>query len=59
MGHAENKCEVCYSMEHDDGTRQWSAEIRAEPRRQGGRLVSRWLWEERGGREERGGGEGE
>jgi hypothetical protein len=25
MGHAENKCEVCFSMEHDDGTRQWSS----------------------------------
>ncbi|MCI88436.1 hypothetical protein A2U01_0109723, partial [Trifolium medium] len=43
MGHAENKCEVRYSMEQDDGIRQWSAEIRAEPRRQGGRLASRWL----------------
>jgi hypothetical protein len=50
MGHAENKCEVRYSMEHDDGVREWSAEIRADTRRQGGRLVSRWLREEKGGR---------
>jgi hypothetical protein len=55
MGHAKNKCEVRFSMEQDDGKREWSAEIRAEPRRQGGRLVSRWLREERGGREEHGG----
>jgi 14-3-3 protein epsilon len=25
MGHAENKCEVCYAMEQDDGKREWSA----------------------------------
>ncbi|PNX64869.1 hypothetical protein L195_g054243, partial [Trifolium pratense] len=52
MGHAENKCEVRYSMEHDDGRREWSAEIRADPKRQGGRQGSRWLKEERGGRED-------
>jgi hypothetical protein len=57
MGHAENKCEVRFSMEQDDRKREWSAEIRAEPRRQGGRLVSRWFREERGGREEHGGGD--
>jgi hypothetical protein len=55
MGHAENKCEIRFSMEHDDGVREWSAEIRAEPRRQGGRLSSRWLREEKGGRTEEGG----
>jgi 14-3-3 protein epsilon len=52
MGHAENKCEVRYSMENDDGNRKWSGEIRADQRKQGGRQTSRWL------REERGGGEG-
>ncbi|MCI91254.1 hypothetical protein A2U01_0112548, partial [Trifolium medium] len=46
-------------MEQDDGRREWSAEIRAEPRRQGGRLTSRWLREERGGREIPTGGETE
>jgi 14-3-3 protein epsilon len=56
MGHAENRCEVRYSMEQDDGRRGWSADIRADPRRQGGRLSSRWLREERGGREEEGSG---
>jgi hypothetical protein len=56
MGHAENKCEVRFSMEHDDGVRGWSADLRAEMRRQGGRLASRWLREERGGRSEQHGG---
>jgi hypothetical protein len=27
MGHAENRCEVHYSMEQDDGRRGWSADI--------------------------------
>ncbi|CAJ2645568.1 unnamed protein product [Trifolium pratense] len=57
MGHAENKCGVRFAMEHDDGTRGWSSDIRAEPKRQGGRLSSRWLREDRCGREEQGGGE--
>ncbi|KAK2429287.1 hypothetical protein QL285_027738 [Trifolium repens] len=52
MGHAENKCEVRFSMERDDGVREWSAEIRAESRRQGGRFTSRWLREEGGGNTE-------
>ncbi|GAU39458.1 hypothetical protein TSUD_158890 [Trifolium subterraneum] len=52
MGHAENKCEVSFSMEQDYGKKEWSADIRADLRRQGGRLVSRWLKEERGGGEE-------
>jgi hypothetical protein len=39
-------------MEQDDGRREWSAEIRADTRRQGGKLVSRWLREEKGSREE-------
>ncbi|MCI89007.1 hypothetical protein A2U01_0110295, partial [Trifolium medium] len=33
-------------MERDDGTRSWSNEIRAEVRRPGGRVDSRWLREE-------------
>ncbi|GAU42644.1 hypothetical protein TSUD_398490 [Trifolium subterraneum] len=57
MGHAENKCEVRYAMEQDDGTREWTEDIRAEPRRQGGRTVSKWLREEKGGREVHGGGD--
>ncbi|MCI85918.1 hypothetical protein A2U01_0107197, partial [Trifolium medium] len=43
MGHAENKCEVRFAMENDDGSRGWSGAIRAEARRTGGRLTSRWL----------------
>ncbi|PNY14674.1 hypothetical protein L195_g011358 [Trifolium pratense] len=56
MGHAENRCEVRFSLEQDDGSREWSSELRAEPRRQGGRMSSRWLREERGGRSENDGG---
>jgi hypothetical protein len=37
-------------MAVDDGSRAWSKEIRAEPRRRGGRQTSRWLMEEGGGR---------
>jgi 14-3-3 protein epsilon len=47
MGHAENKCEVRFSMENDDGRREWSGDIRAEQRRGAGRQTSRWLREER------------
>jgi hypothetical protein len=56
MGHAENKCVVRFEMEEDNGVRDWSSDIRAETRRQGGRLSSRWLREEKGGREEAVGG---
>ncbi|PNX65080.1 hypothetical protein L195_g054353, partial [Trifolium pratense] len=31
LGHTENRCVVRYAMEQDDGRREWSAEIRAEP----------------------------
>jgi 14-3-3 protein epsilon len=56
MGHAENKCEIRFAMEQDDEVREWSADIRAEPRRMGGRLTSRWLREEKGSRSENEGG---
>ncbi|MCI14481.1 hypothetical protein A2U01_0035612, partial [Trifolium medium] len=46
IGHSENKCEVKYTMERDDGRRGWSNEIRAEVRRPGGRADSRWLRDE-------------
>ncbi|PNX58764.1 hypothetical protein L195_g051077, partial [Trifolium pratense] len=46
IGHSENKCEVKYAMERDDGRRGWSNEIRAEVRRPGGRAESRWLRDE-------------
>ncbi|GAU30590.1 hypothetical protein TSUD_392810 [Trifolium subterraneum] len=49
LGHAENKCEVRFAMERDDGNRDWSNELRAEPRRRGSRPTSRWLKEESGG----------
>jgi 14-3-3 protein epsilon len=46
MGHAENKCEVRFAMENDDGRREWSGELRADQRRGGGRQTSRWLRED-------------
>jgi hypothetical protein len=49
MGHAENKCVVRFSMETDDGRREWSGELRADQRRGGGRQTSRWLRDERDG----------
>jgi 14-3-3 protein epsilon len=49
MGHAENRCDIRFAMEIVDGSRQWSNELRAEPRRLAGRQTSRWLVEERGG----------
>jgi 14-3-3 protein epsilon len=58
MGHAENKCELRFAMEQDDGVRGWSVELRAENRRHGGRLTSRWLREEGGGPSEVHGGDG-
>jgi 14-3-3 protein epsilon len=48
MGHTENKCEVRFAMENDDGRREWSGEIRAETRGQGSRPISRWLKTEAG-----------
>ncbi|MCI28111.1 hypothetical protein A2U01_0049311, partial [Trifolium medium] len=46
IGHSENKCEVKYAMEMDDGRRDWSNEIRAKVCRPGGRADSRWLRDE-------------
>jgi 14-3-3 protein epsilon len=57
LGHGENRCAVRFSMSEDDGVRAWSKDLRAEPRRRGGRQTSRWLTEEGGGRSEQGGGE--
>jgi hypothetical protein len=50
LGHSETKCEILYAMERDDGRRNWSNEIRADARRPGGRIDSRWLREEGRGR---------
>jgi hypothetical protein len=50
IGHSENRCAIRFSMAEDDGSRAWSKEIRAEPRRRGGRQTSRWLMEEEGDR---------
>jgi hypothetical protein len=50
IGHGENRCAVRFAMTEDDGSRAWSKELRAEPRRRSGRQTSRWLTEEDGGR---------
>jgi 14-3-3 protein epsilon len=50
IGHGENRCAVRFSMNEDDGSRAWSKDLRAEPRRRSGRQTSRWLTEEDGGR---------
>jgi 14-3-3 protein epsilon len=55
MGHAENRCETRFAMEVDDGSREWSNDLGAEPRRVAGRPKSRWLVEERGGSRKEGG----
>jgi 14-3-3 protein epsilon len=52
VGHGENKCSVRFSMAVDDGTRSWSKELRAEPRRRNGRNSSRWLLDDDNGRSE-------
>jgi hypothetical protein len=49
IGHGENRCAIRFSMTEDDGSRAWSKELRAEPRRRNGRQTSRWLTEEDGG----------
>jgi hypothetical protein len=36
MGHAENRCEIRFAMEINDGSREWSNELRAESRRVAG-----------------------
>jgi 14-3-3 protein epsilon len=55
IGHGENRCAVRFSMAEDDGSRAWSKDLRAEPRRRGGRQTSRWLTEDDGGRSEQDG----
>lgn len=43
LGHTESRCEVRFAMEEDTGIRGWSNEIRAENRRYGGGMASKWL----------------
>ncbi|KAK2382050.1 hypothetical protein QL285_069606 [Trifolium repens] len=52
IGHGENRCAVRFSMAEDDGSRAWSKDLRAEPRRRGGRQTSWWLTADDGGRNE-------
>jgi 14-3-3 protein epsilon len=58
MGHAENRCEIRFAMDSDDGIRNWSNNLRAESRRSAGRQSSRWLLDERGGSSNSRGGDG-
>lgn len=48
LGHSEQKCEVRFAMQEDDGVRGWSNKIRADNKRHNGGLPSRWLKEESG-----------
>jgi 14-3-3 protein epsilon len=56
LGHGENRCAVRFAMTEDDGSRAWSKDLRAEPRRRSSRQTSRWLTEEDGGRTANGAG---
>jgi 14-3-3 protein epsilon len=56
IGHGENRCAVRFSLTEDDGSRGWSKDLRADPRRRNGRQTSRWLTEEDGGRNVHGDG---
>lgn len=47
LGHSEQKCEMLFSKEEDDGVRGWSAKLRVEPRRAAANGGGRWLKEER------------
>jgi 14-3-3 protein epsilon len=49
IGHGENRCSIRFSMAADDGTRAWSKELRADPRRRNTRQSSRWLLDEGSG----------
>ncbi|XP_058783931.1 uncharacterized protein At4g02000-like [Vicia villosa] len=46
LGHSEQRCEVRFAMEEDNGVRGWSNEIRVENRRYASNSSSRWLKEE-------------
>lgn len=49
LGHTEQKCEVLFAMEMDDGVRVWNAELWVEPRRVvSGGGGGRWLREDKG-----------
>ncbi|XP_058758128.1 uncharacterized protein LOC131631355 [Vicia villosa] len=47
LGHSEQRCEVRFAMDQDNGSREWSNELRVESRRHGGVGSSRWLREEK------------
>lgn len=50
LGHTEQKCEVLFAKDHDDGSRDWGVELRADLRRVETGPGAQWLKEERGGK---------
>lgn len=49
IGHVEQHCAKLFEIENDDGHRLWGADLRADPRRGGGTVVSKWLVEKGSG----------
>lgn len=49
LGHTEQKCEVLFDMDANDGTRGLSADLRPDFRTVESSAGGRWLREEKGG----------
>lgn len=49
LGRTEQKCEVLFAMDADDGTRGLSADLRPDFQRVESSAGGRWLREEKGG----------
>ncbi|MCI97859.1 hypothetical protein A2U01_0119160, partial [Trifolium medium] len=46
LGHIEDYCDKLYSLQSDDGTRNWGPELRVVRQRNKGSGGARWLREE-------------
>jgi hypothetical protein len=46
LGHTDDSCDKLYSVESDDGIREWGPELRPEVRRRGQESGGRWLRED-------------
>lgn len=58
IGHVEQNCEVLFAKEIDDGVREWGPELKADNRRGGRGIRSRWLRSDRQGESPNSGGGG-
>ncbi|XP_058726793.1 uncharacterized protein At4g02000-like [Vicia villosa] len=54
LGHSDQRCEVRFAMEEDNGIREWSNDIMVENRRYNNASSSKWLKEEGAGSEKNG-----